>query len=304
MKSYEEVADAVFERREAYISEKAKKMKMVKRTVSAVSCFCLAVLLGVGVWQSGMLDTSSPAPAEGGSAVTAGETAGTMNSSVNYSSLLLSGGQLDHEIVSQFSGSLTTDIAAFDERFLSDCCAVLEGTITNMYPKQYAYDVYDDKFGETEVYHGISHTVVYELAVSQVWYGDSDLSGKTILVEDASYFMDEQFSLKVGGRYVVPLYDAGETIAVWGDYASGDISRDSPYSTIYTFHPQIEVTTDGNYVVSSDWETLVSSNSRIIYMDTVSEKEAGYYDDKMRLVDANTFEIQLKLLLERVKVFA
>ena len=80
MKSYEEVADAVFERREAYISEKAKKMKTVKRTVSAVSCFCLAVLLGVGVWQIGMLDTSSPAPAEGGSAVTAGETAYTMNS--------------------------------------------------------------------------------------------------------------------------------------------------------------------------------------------------------------------------------
>ncbi len=183
MKSYEEVADAVFERREAYISEKAKKMKTVKRTVSAVSCFCLAVLLGGRRMANRYVGYIVASSRRRWFRCHSGGDRRHYEQPVNYSSLLLSGGQLDHEIVSQFSGSLTTDIAAFDERFLSDCCAVLEGTITNMYPKQYAYDVYDDKFGETEVYHGISHTVVYELAVSQVWYGDSDLSGKTILLK-------------------------------------------------------------------------------------------------------------------------
>lgn len=56
MKSYNEVAESVFERRENYLAEKKARTKIIKRTVSAVSCCCLVALLGFGVLHSGILE--------------------------------------------------------------------------------------------------------------------------------------------------------------------------------------------------------------------------------------------------------
>ena len=56
MKSYNEVAESVFERRENYLAEKKARTKIIKRTVSAVSCCCLVALLGFGVLQSGIFE--------------------------------------------------------------------------------------------------------------------------------------------------------------------------------------------------------------------------------------------------------
>ncbi len=55
MKNYKEIANSVFERREQYETEKIKKRKIIKRTVTPICCVCLVALLGFGVWQSGLL---------------------------------------------------------------------------------------------------------------------------------------------------------------------------------------------------------------------------------------------------------
>lgn len=55
MKSYDEITNGLLERRDRYTAEqKQKKRKMINLTASLCT-FCLAALLGLGVWQSGML---------------------------------------------------------------------------------------------------------------------------------------------------------------------------------------------------------------------------------------------------------
>ena len=51
MKSYNEMADDVFRRRDEFMKKQKHKRKNV---VTALSCVCLAVLVGVGMWQSGI----------------------------------------------------------------------------------------------------------------------------------------------------------------------------------------------------------------------------------------------------------
>ena len=52
MKDYKDMAEQVLRRRDRYQAERKKQMR---RAVSAVSCFCLAVLLGAGLWRGGAL---------------------------------------------------------------------------------------------------------------------------------------------------------------------------------------------------------------------------------------------------------
>lgn len=54
MKNYNEMADNVFRRRDEFAKEQKKKRK---RAVISLSCLCMAVIIGVGVWQSGVFDS-------------------------------------------------------------------------------------------------------------------------------------------------------------------------------------------------------------------------------------------------------
>lgn len=47
MKNYNEIAEELFERREAYNAAKKRKQRFVKRTAAALSCVCIAVLAAV-----------------------------------------------------------------------------------------------------------------------------------------------------------------------------------------------------------------------------------------------------------------
>lgn len=47
MKDYREMAKSVLSRRDAYVVERKKRMKKI---VSIGSCFCLMLLLGIGIW--------------------------------------------------------------------------------------------------------------------------------------------------------------------------------------------------------------------------------------------------------------
>lgn len=55
MKDYKEVADDVFRRSEKIIADNRKRKNKIIKVGSMTSCFCLIALLGVGVWQSGLL---------------------------------------------------------------------------------------------------------------------------------------------------------------------------------------------------------------------------------------------------------
>ena len=52
MKSYKEVAESVFERRDRYFAEKKRKRTVMLRTASVGLSFCIAALLGFGIWNS------------------------------------------------------------------------------------------------------------------------------------------------------------------------------------------------------------------------------------------------------------
>ena len=62
MKTYNEMAESVFERREKYIAERRMAMNKMKKTTATVACCCLVAVLSIGVWH-GNIGTSILPPA-------------------------------------------------------------------------------------------------------------------------------------------------------------------------------------------------------------------------------------------------
>lgn len=60
MKNYEEIANSVFERRDAYVTRQKQKRRTAMKIASATCAFALVALLGVGAWQSGWLTPDTP----------------------------------------------------------------------------------------------------------------------------------------------------------------------------------------------------------------------------------------------------
>lgn len=199
-------------------------------------------------------------------------------------------------------GGASVDIASFDESLLSDCCGILEGPILQIYPKEYDVDFYDDKFGPVELYHGKAYSVVYEMVIENVWYGEDFAVGDTILVEDEYYQLDPLASLTQGRTYVIPIYEAGDEIGEAQhsvhELAPGDFTRDSIYSTIYPYHPQITKTEDGCYLLTNDWQTLAAEPCRAVITDADDFDAGSYYKDKFCLVYGDDFWERLSLLIQ------
>ena len=296
MMKTEKLLDAIGEINDAAIygaktQKKPRFRKWVKPALLA-ACLCFAVITTFAVYNMHM-----PAPVDDEYSAEAKAEYDTVP--VYYSSLMVSESDLNAAALGLSEKSM--DIREFDESMLSQdkCCMIIEGTIIDCYVKQYAYDVYSDKFEENGILHGRTNTVVYEIAVDQTWYGE-DISNETIFVEDTSCFTEPVLAVKKGRRYVLPLYEYGESIWTGAhEYAGGDITRESRYSTIYPYHPQIEVTNDGYYLISQDWTTLAAKNARKVIMDTLEEE--NYYQDKMCLVDGNTFAEQMAVLISGMK---
>lgn len=55
MKNYEEVTNDLLERRNRYVVEQKRKKKRVTEIITSLCCVCLVALVGIGVWQSGIL---------------------------------------------------------------------------------------------------------------------------------------------------------------------------------------------------------------------------------------------------------
>ncbi|NLK96224.1 MAG: hypothetical protein GX275_13735 [Clostridiales bacterium] len=119
-------------------------------------------------------------------------------------------------------------------------------------------------------------------------------------MEDEFLFPDEMFSMKIGHSYVVPICNVGnEIFMTTREVLSGDIQRESIYSTIYPFHPQIEVT-DRGYIVTTDWETLMEGEKKHITMDVELSEYGSFYKDKMMLIPKDSFSTQMGILIEKI----
>ena len=57
------------------------------------------------------------------------------------------------------------------------------------------------------------------------------------------------------------------------------------------------MTKDGWYIVSNDWSTLIYKDAVKIDMDTMESD--NYFYDKMYLIDKESFEGQMNLLLSQ-----
>ena len=104
--------------------------------------------------------------------------------------------------------------------------------------------------------------------------------------------------MRIGRKYVLPVYEQGSEIQHAGsdDFVKGDKTRDSVYSTVYPFHEQIEVTNDGQYLVSEDWPTLIRENAREVIMPT---NEYGV-NKKFYLIDGDSFGRQMDKVIKIV----
>ena len=65
MKNYDETIESVFRRINEYeVAKKQKRNRMLKAALP-LCCFCVAALVGVGMWQSGLFGAKPPVPVDG-----------------------------------------------------------------------------------------------------------------------------------------------------------------------------------------------------------------------------------------------
>ncbi len=60
MKNYDELTIDLLERRDRYVADQKKKRKRVMGVTASFCCVCLVALLGFGMWQGGIFNTTHP----------------------------------------------------------------------------------------------------------------------------------------------------------------------------------------------------------------------------------------------------
>ncbi len=60
MKSYDEIANSIFERRVKYIAKRRRKKRIIICTVTPVLCCCIILITGFGLWGNGFLNNNNP----------------------------------------------------------------------------------------------------------------------------------------------------------------------------------------------------------------------------------------------------
>lgn len=60
MKNYDELTNDLLERRDHYVADQKKKRKNLMSVATSLCCLCLVALLGFGMWQGGMFNTTPP----------------------------------------------------------------------------------------------------------------------------------------------------------------------------------------------------------------------------------------------------
>ena len=187
-------------------------------------------------------------------------------------------GNSERPEIEGYNNTAEMSIGAFDiDRFREDVLAnessVVEGEILDMWVNNYEYSYTYEKFGPDGELFDKQSTVAYKIKVNRVLRGDFS-AGDVITVEDQQFVCDRVISVKKGETYVIPIIKGEGLLYAGGEIKSGSNVLESEYYTYYPFHPQIEKV-DGGYVVSDDWETLITDECTKIIMD-IPEEEISY----------------------------
>lgn len=288
--------DLIAKTKEMSLNAEKKKHTNHIRYISIAAC--LILLFGVAVSTFFLFNSANIPTEKQKSDITTNPIEQTHEKL--YSNLTDTSTPIDKDILGFKSNFATADIASFNEAMLNhNCIAIVEGQIVGMEQKEYTIISKYEKFGADTVTEKI-HTVVYEMQIAKVWYGDIAES-QTIIIEDMMFFLDEVLSLKTGHSYVIPLCNAGDEIwkPTGGEFISGNIKRESIYSTVYHFHPQIEAVNSG-YIFSNDWKTLTTDEAISIEMDVELGEEAEYYKDKMLFLPKSDFHEQFEKIINNL----
>lgn len=218
-----------------------------------------------------------------------------------YSELVDTKSGLDESLVG-YDISSYSDISIFSEALLNvDCIAIVEATVKDVWLKEYVVVSEFDKFVDNGTITNKFDSIVCEIKIDKVWYGDIE-ENQTITVENRLFVFDEAICIKEGHRYILPICDAGEDIAELlgaGDIISGDITRESNLGIVYYMQPQIEQV-NGGYVFNSLWETLVCDECIKIEMDMELGVETEFYRDKMMFLTTEIFNDRFQIIVDNL----
>lgn len=195
------------------------------------------------------------------------------------------------------------DKMCFNEELLvySECTAIVEAVVKDVRLKEYVIVSECDKFGEKGTLTEKINSLICELDITKVWYGDLK-ENQTVTVETQLFSFDESICIKEGHRYVLPLCDEGDEISGFassGPIISGDLTRETNLAIIYAMQPQIEAV-DGGYVFNSLWESLVCDECIKVEMDIELGEEAEFYRDKMYFAPKDIFDERMEKLINNL----
>lgn len=191
----------------------------------------------------------------------------------------------------------------FNEELLlsSDCTAIVEAMVKDVRLKEYVIVSECDKFGKNGTLTEIVNSLVCQLDITKVWYGDLK-ENQTVTVEAQLFYFDEALCIKEGHRYILPLCDSGDKISGFassGPIISGDLTRESNLDIIYAMQPQIEAV-DGGYVFNSLWNTLICDECVKVTVDLELGEEAEFYKDKMYFASSDVFARRMEMLINNL----
>ena len=60
MKSYDEIANSIFERRDKYITTQKRKRRIIISTVAPTLCCCIVIITSFKLWEIGFFNNNIP----------------------------------------------------------------------------------------------------------------------------------------------------------------------------------------------------------------------------------------------------
>lgn len=238
MKNYNEMASNVIRRSKEYKTAQKRRRKVIKRTITSLSCFCLFTLLCVGVWQIGLFDNTPPSTIE--NSIISGEDVHfddkgnlpekfkgytvlpmssqndyaflpTMDNIVAYSEYSVIGTVKGTEYVSLGTHAWTALTVSVEETLSGN---IMSGTDIKVYTYG-GYIPLREKLGGSVDAHGINMT-------------DEEIDN-TVVYE----YADETELPKIGAKYVFYLVDGNDNMengsyeGLFGKYGRLEVSGDS-----------------------------------------------------------------------------
>ena len=286
---------------EKYIEEAEEKTKRknIKTPILIAACFMLVLMLAALPLfkKEETPPTVDPVPDETEEADIS-YAPPAIYDGIPYSELNISDIGPDAALDELVGGSAM--LAGFFEEELLDITAVIEGRVTDVRTKRYEIITDYDKFGDGSRTHFFENSVVYDIEVEKVYKGEVS-EGEIFTVEVRVIAPRYTFYLKEGHSYVIPVTTVGDDWGSWhGNIVEGSAERDSIYSILYPFHPQIERTEDGYYFFSDDWTTLASADTAVkVTMDIPYDYYRSRFNDMMMLIDGESFEKILEDILTK-----